>query len=722
MKLIMIAILLLTVGLPLTVSYALQPTTITVSAGGNLQAALNSAKCNDIILLEPATYKAQGESGFIFADKGCGANGPTVKTNSTLPSGRVQIGDGAAMAKLVPDNTSLTTYAVITFPANSSGWNVTGIEITTIPGQPYCPILVSIGPYVTWSQAPNNLTFDRMYIHSLEDGTHNPHATSRIGASIFGRNINFSRSRLSMPGGYVGSSQVVDNQYAWLSESGPGPITFENCFTSAWYNSFMLGGASMPTDNKATVQPGATLTQAILSNVKNLKVGDLMSFQQSDSYYGSVRVTAINGNMVNYVAVSTSWGAEGSPLTLPPLSPGDVQWNGYLPTNVSVLHSTIHIDPEIANQIEHETGAYPKGYFEIKSVDGFLVEGCDFTGRQSNWAFTVRNQGTPHGSPSVWSTIKNVTIRSNRYLGANPSTYRMIVLSLEDNYATSTPGGNILLENNLIVNAGKLADVSAGDGITFRNNTLIDNFGSSLIENLGVISKNLVLNNNVMANNEYGTHCQTGNYSCFPKLFEGNMLGNILVGPVLPYRPTCGNPYPTGNLCVNTYNDVRFVDAANENYRIAPTSPAKNKGADGKDPGVDMDKLLAALGGATPQPTPTPIPSVSPSPSPVQPPTDCSSVIPIRVQVICMLNNYGCAKPLGITESGIAAWTSRVQSMGYEAAKAMMIAEASQVCPSSNPTPSPTPSPSPSPSPLPTCTRGWSIFSQSATEIILRCF
>ena len=132
--------------------------------------------------------------------------------------------------------------------------------------------------------------------------------------------------------------------------------------------------------------------------------------------------------------------------------------------------------------------------------------------------------------------------------------------------------------------------------MTFRHNTFISNLGSAMVDNIGRPVNNLVFRDNIAANNEYGIHCQTGDYSCFPDLFKRNMLGNVIVGPVMPYRPTCGNPYPAGNRCTDKFNNVQFVDAASGNYGLARTSPYKGKATDGKDPGVDMNALMSAIG------------------------------------------------------------------------------------------------------------------------------
>jgi len=577
---------------------------IEVRAGGDFQAALNSARCGDTIVLPAgAKFQGQGDKGFVFPAKNC-TDYITVTTSapSSLPVGRVEMSHSAAMPKLLPPSFGGSTYAAMTFPANSKFWKIVGVEVTTLPGQPYAGVLIDVGPDASWHNAPSDLIFDRVYVHSLEDGTDQVEATSRIGFNVFARRLTLKNSRVVFSAGYEKGTKAVDNQYAFLCIAGPGPITIDNSFLSAWYNILFTGGASLPTENRATVSPGATLSRATLSTVNNLHVGDLIALKQSDSYYGAAKVIAINGNAVDYIPYNTTWGNSGSPLNAPPISPGDAQWNGYLPQGFTITRNTFYINPKVAQAIYAQTGNSPKGFFEIKAMDGMLMEGNDFQGYPSNWAFTSRNQTTPHGAPSVWSTIKNVTLRSNRFLSSIPYGYRVIIFQLEDNYATSTPGGNILVENNLLTNVGKVADLSGGSGVTFRHNTFIANLGSSMIENIGTTVPNFVFKDNIAANNEYGVHCQTPDYSCFPSLFNGNMLGNVIVGSAMPERPTCGSPYPPRNYCVGTIDKIGFVNIANGNYRLAQTSPYKGKASDGKDPGIDMDSLMLAIAASSTAP------------------------------------------------------------------------------------------------------------------------
>ena len=58
--------------------------------------------------------------------------------------------------------------------------------------------------------------------------------------------------------------------------------------------------------------------------------------------------------------------------------------------------------------------------------------------------------------------------------------------------------------------------------------------------------------------------------------------------------------YPAGNAFPATPADVGFVDYAARDYRLGAASPYKGSASDGKDPGADVDRILAAVAGVAP--------------------------------------------------------------------------------------------------------------------------
>ena len=582
---------------------------ITVNANGNLQQALDSAKCGDTIVIDAgATFLTTAEDGFVFPSKsggpctGTAADTITVRTanvkNLPATGQRVGINDNKNMAKLV----TAGPYPAISFAANSRFWKLIGIEVTTTADPQYASFLVFVGTNVGFSQLPSDVTFDRCYIHSQEDGTNNAHASSRGGVDVEAVRVTFSGCRIAFPGGYAGASKNTDATYAILMVAGPGPLTIDNCFLNSWFSNFFMGGGNLWTNNTATVAANATMTQAQLSNTSNLGPGDLIAFQTRPGYSEVAMVTGVNGTVVNY----KPWGGNvgrGLPLTAPPISPGGARWNGLNPGNVRITRSTFYINPVIAGQIVSEIGYYPKNFFEIKSADKLYLEGNEFTGWPANMGLTVRNQTGPNGAPSPWSTIRDVTFKNNRYANmSRPFGAQLFGIQLEDNIGTSQTGGNILIENNLFTTGGYIGDLIGGHGVVYRHNTIINNgagrWADGRMANGVYPVTALAIVDNIIFNNEYGMGCQAPYAqtwtTCWPNL---QMKGNVLITERMdPYRPNCSNTYPAGNVCPATEAAVGFVDAARGNYRLAANSAFKRKASDGSDPGVDMDALEAAIG------------------------------------------------------------------------------------------------------------------------------
>ena len=192
---ITISILILFAG----VSSAAHASTIVIGAGGDLQAALNAAQCGDTIIAEAnATFTAPSD-GFVVRSR-CGASPITVRTANlaNLPDGRqVSFSDAPNMARIVTPG----PYPAIAFAGGSQGWKFIGLEITTtaiVDNQHYVSTLVDIGRYV--SPAPSDVTFDRCWIHSQEDGTDNAHTTVKIVIDAEGANIFLLNSRIASPG------------------------------------------------------------------------------------------------------------------------------------------------------------------------------------------------------------------------------------------------------------------------------------------------------------------------------------------------------------------------------------------------------------------------------------------------------------------------------------------------------------------------------------------
>ncbi len=585
---------------------------ITVAANGNLQQALNDARCGDTILIEAsATFLAAGDAGFMFPAKtgapcnGTAADTITVSTTNVdrLPAtgGRVGINDAVNMPKLVTAGPS----PAVSFGANSRFWKLTGIEVSSTPNPQYASFLVFVGTDLPFEQLPSDITFDRCYIHSREDGTNNAHASVRGGVDVEASRVTFNGCRVAFPGGYAGPSKSTDATYAILTVAGPGPITIDNCFLNSWFASLFMGGGGLHTSNTATVEAGATMSQATLSNTANLKVGDLIAFADgpADSpyqgyYYEVAKVTRISGTTVSYQPWASKTG-RGLPLTRAPLSPGAARWNGINPGQVKITRSTFWINPVIAKQIREEVGQNPKGAFEIKAADGLFMEGNVFAGWPGTLALTLRNQTGPHGAPSPWSIIRNFVFRNNLYDTEVRYGGQLFTILLEDSIGTSVTGGDFLIENNLFTSGGWVADLYGGANVVFRHNTFINNVGwpGGRLLNAQYGTSGFVFKDNVVWNNEYGVNClPPPNRTRWDVCLPNNVIsGNVMVTERTDsYRPNCENTYGSGNSCPRTADAVGFVDPTNGNFELGPGSSYKRKASDGKDPGIDGPAFTAS--------------------------------------------------------------------------------------------------------------------------------
>jgi hypothetical protein len=261
-----------------------------------------------------------------------------------------------------------------------------------------------------------------------------------------------------------------------------------------------------------------------------------------------------------------------------------------------------------------------KNLFELKSGARILVEGNIM---ENNWVqgqtgvAIVLKLGDRDTTP--WNVTEDVTLVNNIIRGSNGA------VSLQGrDYASGTaadPGGNVrrlTLRNNLFDDInGKWGTSGTGGGtfniylthgpkdITFDHNTFINGYTTMEVDssNATYPATNFIFTNNVAAHNSYGIRSTsgTGNPTFTAYFNDGTTLQaqarftrNVLAigGNPNSYTLRPNNYFPAN------WDAVQFVDRANGNYRLAPTSPYKNAGTTGKDLGANMDAIDVATAGA----------------------------------------------------------------------------------------------------------------------------
>jgi hypothetical protein len=242
--------------------------TINVSAGGDLQAALNKAQLGDTIVLQAgATFtgpftlpnKTTG-SGWIYVVSGNLASLPA-------PGNRVGPNDAANMPKIVSllDNNSLVTVA------SSHHFRFVGIEFAPVPGA-YVYQVITIGNTDTSpATLANHIVFDRCYVHA------NANQNSRRGIEMDGAYVAVVDSYIS------GFQDGVDSQALWAYNT-TGPLMIVDNYLEAAGENVLFGGA----DSKAASLVPANIQisnnyffkpLSLLSTISTIRVKNLLEFK-----------------------------------------------------------------------------------------------------------------------------------------------------------------------------------------------------------------------------------------------------------------------------------------------------------------------------------------------------------------------------------------------------------------------------------------------------------
>ena len=238
-----------------------------------------------------------------------------------------------------------------------------------------------------------------------------------------------------------------------------------------------------------------------------------------------------------------------------------------------------------------------KNSFELKTgrkvrIEGNRFKNCWVDG-QTGVAIVLKSSN--QGSGQTWSITEEVEFINNIVEGAAGGVH---IIGRDDPDIEKT--NRIKVANTLFLDINGPKWGSAGMGRLFQaiggpKDIVIDHctgFQSNHILVLdGEPSTGLQYTNNITPHNEYGIFGSgegTGK-SALDYFYPGNdVRRNILVG---------GSPrvYPSDNQFPNAMNGIEFINFANGDFRLAPTSPYRNFGTDGKDLGVDFAQLAQAF-------------------------------------------------------------------------------------------------------------------------------
>ena len=203
--------------------------TIRVSSGGDLQAALNSARFGDEIVLSAG---AEFVGNFVLPYKGESTQWITVRSSGTLPAEgtRVTPANAGAMARILTPNAA----AAIRTAPGTQGWRLVGLEVSATPAVQMNYGLVTLGDASseqgTLASVPSRIVVDRSYIHG----------TSTLQLR---RCLALNSAATSIVESHFGDCHQngFDSQAIW-GWNGPGPFKIYNNYLEAGHEVVGFGG------------------------------------------------------------------------------------------------------------------------------------------------------------------------------------------------------------------------------------------------------------------------------------------------------------------------------------------------------------------------------------------------------------------------------------------------------------------------------------------------
>ncbi|MEP6900844.1 MAG: hypothetical protein ABJA66_03780 [Actinomycetota bacterium] len=261
------------------------------------------------------------------------------------------------------------------------------------------------------------------------------------------------------------------------------------------------------------------------------------------------------------------------------------------------IKNLVPTDIEIRNNLltkpaEWRGSVTIKCTFELKNARNVRIIGNIIENSFDEMAIrlTVRNQN----GTAPWSVVEDIVLQNNIIRNSGGG---INFLGRDDAFPSATMK-RVQIINNLFDNLdakkfgadGRFITISGGEDITIANNTIFHD--GNVITAHGDATKKFVFRNNIFSFNNYGFNGGSGESlkEIFSKYFPGAIISdNVIVnGKNIPKSDIY---VPPRNALVDGFNAVGFMNWQAGNYRLTAVSKFKNKGANGKDFGCDIDAL-----------------------------------------------------------------------------------------------------------------------------------
>jgi len=391
--------------------------TLTVNAGGDLQAALNAARPGDTILLQAgATFTGN----FVLPVKSGSTTDITIRSSaadSSLPPAGVRM--TPAYAALLPKIRSNSNGAALATAPGTSHWRLLFLEFYPQAGTTTADLLElgATGTHqnTTW-QVPQHFIVDRSYFHG--DAT----AGQRRGIALNSGDTQVINSYFA---DFKGKN--VDTQ-AICGWNGPGPYLIENNYLEAAGENVMFGGSDPSVPN--LVPTGITIRRNSISRPmawinQGWTVKNLVEFKNAQD-------VIVEGNIIENHWVG---GQQGYAIVLTPRNQSNTApWS--VVRNVTVQNNVIRHISSGFNILGYDNLA-PSRQTENITVRNNLLYDVDSQYTSSSTAGPARLAIIGAGPKNI--TFDHNTVDNNGastifiYGGATPTGVQIVGFTLTNN-------------------------------------------------------------------------------------------------------------------------------------------------------------------------------------------------------------------------------------------------------------------------------------------------
>lgn len=580
--------------------------TISVPAGGDLQAAINLAQAGDVISLAPG---ASYVGNFVLPNKGDLADYITIRSgapDAALPGAKIRI--TPAYAAQLPKIFSPNSISALRTAAGANHYRLQFLEFQA-NYKAYGDIIEfgqGDSTQTTLAQVPYALVVDRVYVHG------DPILGQKRGIALHSRDTTIVNS-------YIADCKAVGQEAQAIGGfNGPGNYDIENNYLEGSTQSFLMGGADPTIPNLVTsniIFRGNYLSKPLAwrgpiiatpANVAATVVAAGGSLAAGTyTYRVAARVPAGQTTTANSAAsaeISATVAVAGAGVTIswtPVVGASDYVVYGRTAGAENIYWTTASpyfTDTGAAGKSGSAPGAtlwFVKNLFELKNAQDVLIEGNVmenlWVAAQTGYpvVFTPRNQG----GTAPWAVVQRVTFQHN-LVRHSAGVFNILGV---DNLQPSQRANHIVVRDNILDDVNTSwgsgsRPFQMGDGpdaVTIDHNTIISN-DTSIVWLYGVPSTGVVYTNNMSPHNSYGimgSGSSSGTTAINAYMPGAVVAGNVLAGGSASRYPT-GNFFPT----VAAWQSA-FVNYASGDYHLTAASSYKAAGTDGLDLGANVDVI-----------------------------------------------------------------------------------------------------------------------------------